>query len=344
MAKLVCEDCGEVLETDVDPKEGRAGAGAPVRDERSGSGDGEEETEGKQPSRNDPDDLDTDDLEEEYEKKTDEMASDDEEAEQVGEEVQEYFDANTGSLSLDTSVGLGSKEASRLQDVEHAASHIAGIFRDRFRQKQKSEIKRGQTEGRFDGRAMIDADRGSRRVKKRIEEGDDLDYEAYFVLDRSASMRGKDVKRAQEAVVTLMVAMEDCGIDTELVDFKGENVTVVKTASRDVRPETSKIFTDGAGSGTPLDKIAEMMEGRISGTSGNPFLVFVTDVEVTGKTKSRYMETVEEMDWPVLAVTIGDDANITDEEGNRLYNYAVRAEDSSVIKQRLEDLARNVIL
>lgn len=344
MSQLVCEDCGEVLDENLTEDEVEdLEDSESVRDERES--DGDEKDEEKVPERGDVDDIE-DDIESEYEEKADELG-DEESDEQAANEAEAYYDAalEVGMGDLDVLVGDAPRPPQdRLRECEEDAERISRIFMDKLRQKRQEKVHREQTEGRFDSGRMIQAERGSARVFKQRREGDELRYEVYFVLDRSSSMRGTDIRAAEQAVMTLMLALEDCGIATELIDFAGSDVSLVKTKARSANEESGNILRADASGGTPLDSVTELIEERITGADGEPFVVVVTDAELKGSTKEGYMKAVERMQAPVLGVTIGDDAQIEDEEANRLYHYAVQADHNDNLSQKLTDLARGVML
>lgn len=370
MADLICEDCGEVLQEDLseaeadglaegrevedqrdkDPEEGSEGEESPGGEQEEQEEEAEEtETESKQPDRNDIDDLQEDveeDVEDEYQDKVDEM-EDDETPDEVGNDAAQYYDAADEADVDEPGLLMGKDESipqGRWEQCQKDASAIARIFRDKLRQKQRSRTHRKQRSGRFDSQELIDADRGSPRVFKREEEGKKLDYEVYFLLDRSSSMRSDGQKEAEEAIATMMKALEDCGVKTELVEFMGSTVNVVKTKSQNVDDEVGNILRLKSTGGTPINEVMDLLAERITGTQGQPFVVSVTDAEISGNTKTSYLETIETMNAPVLGVTIGDDAKIDQSEARNVYHYSVQADVGEPLKQKLSDLARNVML
>lgn len=360
MPKLICEDCGEVLAEDLDDADAESLADEhdidDQRDEQpeegeegSGDGDGDEGEDEKKPDRKDVEDLQGgvgDDLEDEYESKVDEM-EDDETPEEAGNDAQEYFDAadEAGVDEPDFIMGAGGQPPqSRWRECKRDAERISRVFQDKLRQKRREKIHREQRSGRFDSNKMVQADRGSSRVFKRREEGGELKYETYFVLDRSSSMRNDGQKEAENAVATLMKALEDAGVKTELIEFMGSTTNIVKTKSQSVDDEAGNILRRQSSGGTPIDSVMDLLEERVTGTEGEPFVVVVTDAEITGTTKTNYLKAIERMNWPVLGVTIGDDANIDRNESQRVYHYSVNAESGESLKQKLTDLARNVML
>ena len=355
MAKIVCQTCGEVL-AGVDEVDGNADGheldnvedlrsdqnsdeGDESDDSEDGGGDG---AGGSGLSR--ADDLDEleDEVQDQFEDKLEEIDNS-ERQEQAADEAEQYSSAGH-EQDIDIKVNIDSRyDADREHDWEQAkldSRSLANEFKEIMRQKQRNDIRREEQNGRFDSRRMIQADRGSSRVFKREDEGDDLKYEAYFIVDRSGSMKGRDMVFAENAVATLALALEEAGIGTEIVDFKSNTPRVMKTKSQEPEEVDGNIIQGrySAGGGTPLGAVAELMKGRLEGSEGDPFVIVITD----GKPgdMDRYQSAIREMHVPVLGVEIGDEGYDTEEN---LFHHKVVVEDETELTNRLYDLARGIM-
>lgn len=372
MAKLVCEDCGEVLETDITESEANSvdGDSIDVEDRRDHSHDNDESQEqsgaggdengeeqddeqqddeqdsGRSPERNDDLGDVEDDIEDEYDDKMEEL-KDEEQEEDVADDVGAYS-GDDGRMEIDEVLVSqeGQPDVGRWNSSEKRSEALARVWKDKLRQKQRNEVNRERRSGRFDNNKMIEAERGSSRVFKKEEEGDDPDYEVYIVLDRSGSMDGQRIERAERATATLMMGLEDAGMKTELVDFVSYTVRLVKTKSQDVGEQKDHIVTrqKETGGGTPINSVMDTLTDRIEKEEQTtPFIICVTDAAISGQTRTEFENIVQRTQYPVLGLTVGNEG-IDDSEASELYHYYERAERDDDMTQKLFDLARGVVL
>lgn len=331
MAKVVCEDCGEVLAENLSEQEAQemAGDGHQAHDLRE---------EGLDESA-DPDDME-DRLEDKFDEKMDEV-QDDDKVEEAVSDAESYEDIDGEEPKMLVGMDDVSLDYSRWSRIEQEGKRLSSTFQDKLRQKQRDSTKRGQRSGRFDSRAMIEADRGSARVFKRNDPGKKLDYGAWFILDRSSSMSGRYVEPAEDAVAKLMVALEEAGVDTELVDFMGSTTRVVKTRSQSVDDEAHNVIRGDTDGGTPLSQVMKMVNERVNHESGKPFVVVITD----GKPNrgSEFLDAVDDCSAPVVGVTIGNGNKLDRERRERLFAAHVDVTDMSELTAKLDELARKIM-
>jgi len=349
MAKLVCEDCGEVLERDLTEEDAqeaqeRLDAEDHTHDD-DGSGESGDGSGSGLSDRNEVEEIE-DELEEDFEDKMEELDNN-EGVEDTTDDVSDYADAaDVEDLDLQVEVGTGNVDPGpRWESCKNDAQNPARIFKDKLRQKRKNETHRERRSGTFDSNRMMQADRGNPRVFKRDEESDEGEYEAYFVLDRSYSMKGSEMIPAEKATATLMIALEEAGVKTELVDFYGDMPRVIKTKSQEVVRDNGKILDGGSAAGnTPLGAVMQLVSERLEGSRDKPFVVVVTDGQPNSE--DSYLDAVSELaaeDVPVLGVTIGAGSSIDQQTKDRLFSHHVTAEDNSMLTTKLEDLARGVM-
>lgn len=357
MAKLVCDDCGEVLEEDLTESEAEDAKEQynaedhrhDVDDEREGDADEQGDGAGGASGLDERTDVEEmeDDLEDDFEEKMDEL-NDPEGVEDTVDDVEDYADAaDAENMNIDVTVGTGNVDpGARWEQAQNEAEPISRIFKDKLRQMRKNKRHYEQRSGKFDSNRMMAADRGNPRVFTREEEGDEAEYEAYFVLDRSYSMKHTEMKPAEDAVGTLMIALEEAGVKTELVDFMDDDVRVIKTKSQDAQEENGNILVGGshAEGGTPLGAVLQLSSERITGSEGDPFVVVVTDGK-PGST-SNYKDALQDLNADgveVLGVTIGSASSMDQATKDRLFNHHVTVEDNSMLTEKLKDLARGVM-
>lgn len=318
MARLVCEDCGEVLEENVEPESSSGGLD----------------------DRNEIEEIE-DDAVDEFEDKLEEMTQDDQ-IEDTLDDLDEYLDSLDDTNDFVASVGKDRDcSSSRFNDVKANAERLSEIFKDSLRQKRKNKVHHEQRTGRFDSRRMVQADRGSSRVFKREEEGRDLDYESYFVLDRSYSMDGPDMTAAEDAVASMMFALEMAEVDTELLELHNDKTKLVNTMSQNAEESRGNILRGKASGRTPLGKTMKMLSSRIDKSAENTFVVVVTDGKPNDK--GAYMDALEDIRVPILGVSIGT-GGLDESERDEHFDFHAECVHSSDVKSTLFDLARNVML
>jgi len=156
-------------------------------------------------------------------------------------------------------------------------------------------------------------------------------------------MKGRDMIAAESAVATLMVALEEAGVKSELMDFYDDTPRVIKTKSQDVPEEAGNIIRgrSAAEGGTPLGAVMKVLQRRIEGTYGEPFVVVVTDG--APNSTSAYIDALEKIEAPVLGVTVGT-GGLSQQKRDRLFNFHVQVPNNAEIKDKMYDLASNVML
>lgn len=348
MTRLVCADCGEVLDEDLSEAEAdEAKEEFLADDERDDHDhDPDEQDDSELSDRHDVEEVE-DELEDEFEEKLDEIDND-EEDEEVADEAEQYGGAG-GEHANDIEVEVGKERdfpEARWQERRKAGTQLAEIFKDKLRQKRKNKTHRERRSGRFDSGRMIQADRGSPRVFKQEDEGDDARYETYLILDRSSSMGTSGIMGpAENAAATLMIGLEEAGVKTELVDFKSRTPRVIKTKSQSAKDEAGNILSGYNSGGTPLSETIQIVADRIEGTDGEPFVIVITDGKPANK--ENYLETVRELnarDTPVLGVTVGSESKLSEQERQKIFNASVVADETDLIDLQLQNLAREVML
>lgn len=353
MSQLVCEDCGQVLADDIDDDVSQEALNdLDIEDQRDhdhedeGDEDAESEDGSGLDDRTDVEEQE-DDLEDEFDEKLDEV-TDDEKIDDTTDDVEEYANA-ADAEDVDLLVEVGSERtvpSDRWDYCRNEARRITPILKDKLRQRRKDKRRTEQRAGSFDSNRMMAASRGSARVFEREEPGDERRYETYIVLDRSSSMRGADMKSAELSTATLMIALEEAGVKTELVDFYSSDARLIKTRSQDAKDEGGSILRGSreVSGGTPIGKVMRLVAERVDGVRDQPFVIVVTD----GKPGNRDEYTsalgdLNQEDVPVIGVTVGRGNKISESTMNDLFNSWVQVENNDELTNRLEELARGVM-
>lgn len=353
-AEVVLQEIrGEEDDEEEEGQEMSGGTGQMDSSPQSDDGDGEpsdedgddEEGEGLSDRQNPIDESEEfEQVQERAEQKLDEIDNTAEQQNGTEEALEDYAkSAGDGNLD-DMDVIVGEKPrtySDRWYMAKRDGRRLSKVFQDKLRQKRKTKVHHERREGRFDSRRLISADRGSPYVFKQDDDGKEVEYEAYFILDRSTSMTGNDMYMAEDAVLRLMVALEEAGVKTELLDFYSTTPRLVKTLTQSVEDEEGNILGWGTSGLTPLGQTLQLLSGRLEGRYGQPFVVCVTDGRPGNEV--RYKNALAEIDAPILGVFIGGSGSIDDATLNELYDSWVVVNTDDGITEGIRSLAMEVM-
>lgn len=234
----------------------------------------------------------------------------------------------------------GVVDQNRKQQAERQGRKTARRFRRRLHQLQKDKTVRGKRRGKFDERALIDAERGSTRAFKQVKEGDNKDYSCIVVTDRSGSMSGR-IDEVELAVGAIAWGLEENGIDTSVLDTHNSKTTLSKPFGTETEEFQEKLFAGRCGGGTPLRYTMRFARNRMDRGSGNvPFAIVITD----GKPRrtDEFKEEVKKANFPVLGLYLTDSkSGVKDQLG--IYDKAVAVKSDDDIAQSLINLINKIM-
>jgi len=338
--QIVVASGGDPEDADIDPDELGTVVSASAQSGEEDGEDGDDTTPGL-----DADVSHLDDMEEDFRDELAQEASELDGGESTIEEVEQYMDIIGGQQGGDTWRGLTleipeepDKEfaRSRYNESQQVSKRLASDFRNRLLREQRDKVKRGKRRGRFDRSRMVHAARGSTRVFKKEEKGEDKDYSCMVVVDRSGSMGGYEIENAEMAVGALTAALDEVGVRTSLLDLYQSEARLVKPFGQDLTDVKEHVFNGQAGGGTPLTQVLKLARERLS-DHDNPFMIVVTDGRPANQ--SEYRDVLDKCSFPVLGVyTAGSRAGDGD-----YFHRQVQVGNGDDLQSKLHNLANEVM-
>lgn len=224
--------------------------------------------------------------------------------------------------------------------AKRGSRSLARILKSRLQRERASETKRHQDRGRFTGRggAAQRARRGERKVKEQVTDPDEKDYHFVFLLDRSTSMSGGKIRKAEEALGSLAMALEEVGVDVMIVELYSSRARLAKPFAKDVEQAKAEIFSGQVSGGTPLTPALEMSRERLKMEGENSYMVVVTDGAPAAP--GQFTNEINLSTMPVLGVNITDEPKPT---GMSEYDRAVAVSPTGDLQQALADYIREVM-
>ena len=219
---------------------------------------------------------------------------------------------------------------------------IVTPLRNNLQMAEKDRVLRERRRGSFDPKRMMSASRGSTRVFEQVEEGENKDYECIVLLDRSGSMSGNDVQAAERAGTAFALALEEVGVDVEMMDLVDNVTNLVKPFEVDVRRRKEHLCHNGTSGTTPISQCLQLARTRLRGAE-NPFVVVVTDGKPDNS--AAYTTELDRFTFPVLGLYIGTE-NDEGKHSDRFHaqSYVETGEtDAGEIGDALYDLAADVM-
>jgi Mg-chelatase subunit ChlD len=185
---------------------------------------------------------------------------------------------------------------------------------------------------------MVHAARGSTRVFKKEEQGDEKDYSCIVVLDRSGSMARDGIHEAEIAVSALTTALEDVGVDSSVIDLYQSQARLVKPFGQDAKDVKENLVNGAATGGTPLTEVLHLARERVT-DHDNPFMIVITDGRPGNK--ESYREELDKCHFPVLGVYLSGEQKGDEDYFHRQVYVGGRGQDE--IRTKLHNLANEVM-
>jgi hypothetical protein len=333
-------------EEDADPSEDDEGS-------QSGAGGGDEDEDGDPASGgagdDDLEDLDDYDIDDEEAAQALEQANDDarEEAGLTGDLLDELGNMQDALADAASDAGLrsdsivlptepASADEGRFNRAQTQSGRLAQILRQRLQSERRTKKLRNRRRGRLDGSNLHRTATGEKRVKQRKEEPEEKDYHCVIVLDRSGSMTSR-VGAAEEATGMLLMALEEVGVETMLLELYSNEVRLAKPFSDDTRARKDRVFHGDTSGGTPLTQVLKISRERLNQEGGNRFMFVVTDGQPSSK--SDFRSALQACTFPVVGVTINDSAGA----GEGCYHRSVTATPGDDLQQSLTNLVQEIM-
>jgi Mg-chelatase subunit ChlD len=286
------------------------------------------------------------DLEEQFREELAQEAAELDGGEAIIEDAEEYLDIINGASDEYRGFTMEIPEEpardfdrERWNESQRIGNRVARDFRNRLLREKRSKVKRGKRRGQFDRSRMVHAARGSTRVFKKEEEGDEKDYSCMVVLDRSGSMSSDGINEAEMAVTALTSALEDVGVDSSVLDLYHSEARLVKSFGQETKDVKEHLVNSSASGGTPLTEVLHLARERVS-DHDNPFMIVITD----GRPGSpdTYREELDKCHFPVLGVYLTGNQKPDDEKYFHRQVY-VNGRETDELRTKLHNLANEVL-
>ena len=199
------------------------------------------------------------------------------EAEAEDEQLREALqagDSDLGDIVLEDSSHSGF-EAALWEKAETLSPIVAAELEARLKEEQRDTTRRGLPTGKVDPRTLAHDDMDPNTMM-RTSKGEQKDYSFVLILDRSSS-RADAIDDAVVAVCATLLALEQLGIDTAVIDFYKKNPRLIKRFSDDPQVVRHKLATTETGGGTPLGKVMEVAHEHLKQASNTCGHIVMTD-------------------------------------------------------------------
>lgn len=336
------DDVDEVDAGDVDTSDMEIPAGGTSASAASGDASGGEEDGGFES----PTGTSQEEMEEQFRDELAQEASELDGGEAIIEDAEQYLEIIQNGAGDDyrgftmeiPEVPPREFDRDRWNESQRISNRVARDFRNRLIREQRSKVKRGKRRGRFDRGRMVHAARGSTRVFKKEEEGDEKDYSCIVVLDRSGSMNHDGINEAEIAVASLTSALEDVGVDSSVLDLFHSEARLVKSFGQDVSDVQEHLVNGAASGGTPLAEVLHLARERVT-DHDNPFMIVITDGR-PGNTE-LYRDELDKCHFPVLGVYLSGEQKGDEDYFHRQVYVGGSGQDE--IRTKLHNLANEVM-
>jgi hypothetical protein len=243
----------------------------------------------------------------------------------------------------------------RFNEGVKVGKNIKDDLETRLQREKRRDRQTGLQSGQFDDNKMMEAARGSVDVFSRKSKGDEKDYQAIFVTDRSGSTsqdifgetapghlggsteydeEEKLVYYEEIAVGAMVYALEDLGVETMVLDMYRNETYVSKMWHENLRQAKKKLFRGFHSGVTPLHGPVRNAS-EVAKEKENPFIVVITD----GKPDNwrTYRDAIGEATCPVLGV-------YEIEKDEAWFHRQENITDANEITAGLQRLAKGMIL
>lgn len=234
----------------------------------------------------------------------------------------------------------GEVNTTRKNTAKKLGKRCERIFQRRLKELRRDREKIGQRRGKLDSRRMVQADRGSTKIFKRTEEGNDKNYSCTLVVDRSGSMSGR-IDDVELAVGAIAYGLEENGVDTCILDTHNSMTTLSKPFGSEVDYHTDTLFSNRVGGGTPLTYTMQFARQRIGeGAGDNPFAIVITDG--APRDTEAFKKEVRNANFPVLGLYLTHGMSGVEDQLS-LYDRAIAVSSDEDVGSKITHLINGVM-
>lgn len=197
-----------------------------------------------------------------------------------------------------------------LDPIMRAKAEVVGrqleqVLGDRLRQERRKRVVKGRVTGALDKRGMRRWERGDHRIFRQNRRGNEKDYNAMLVIDRSGSMYdeipGDNITPTVTVAGGFTMALESLGIGVSIVDFFRNKVRLVKPFGTKHDAVAHHLYNKRTKAGTPLGDALFLARKGLEDRGGNRFLIVLTDGESTGGERD-FEDELSKCNFPVIGV------------------------------------------
>lgn len=218
------------------------------------------------------------------------------------------------------------------------SERLARLLRNRFQKQRKRSLDRNLRRGRLDPSALHRSATDGKRLKMQRESPDETDYHCLFVIDRSGSMAGDTVSIAEQAMGTLVFALESVDVNVAVMELYDRHCQLAKPFSKSATAVAGQLFNGRAQGGTPLSDTLQIAREQLKHEQGKRFLFVITDGSPSDP--QRYMEALRRFTFPVVGINLSG----TDPAGREQFHREVTVDPETVeIRTALRQLIQEVL-
>lgn len=195
-------------------------------------------------------------------------------------------------------------DTDRWRDAVARSKALEADLRSQLRRERRPRERPGRRAGRVDTRRLVEATQGTQRVFTRKEAGTQKDYSCLLVLDRSGSMDGQPIRKAEFATAQLAQALFAVGVDVSVLSAWRTQPCLELPFGANPEEYVGRLMTARASGSTPLSDTLVLARNLLSHGRGSiPFLIVITDGDPDDR--GAYQEQLSRCSVPVFGVYIG---------------------------------------
>lgn len=273
-------------------------------------------------------------------------------AQELADEIDKYAEAleqndsdGIEEIKFDVGGTDGDFDPDRWSEADSNSTSVLSILEKNLEEEQEDDIVRGKRRGRLDNGRLHGAATNQLNIMEQRHEGEEKDYAVVLVLDRSGSMRGEDIKVAENAVATYALALQELGIEVALLDMCDNDARLISPFGVPMEESKQSIMSKETGGTTPLSDAMNIARRRVEWMNQPTFVMVVTDG--LPDDEDTYMDELEQCPVPVLGIllTLGADPHTVPdklEQQTAYYDEFTHVVSERDLLQSLDELSSDI--
>ena len=155
---------------------------------------------------------------------------------------------------------------------------------------------------------------------------------------------GEAIKRAEEAVAQVAIALEACGVELSIIDFYKDSIRILKPFEQSVKESRNRLLTAEAEGQTPLGKAVGVAKAQLDSYHEPGHILAITDDDPTDT--ERYLAEVESSPYPVhgALIDLAQRQPSHDSRNQDLYDTSISVSSKGELRSKLIHLAERLAL